>query len=347
MFFLTGLIIILLLFAVATTTVMPLASYALTLHKPIDCTVGETCFIQNYVDLDAGDQWHDYTCGPLSYNKHTGTDFRLKNLAQMRAGVNVLAAAEGKVLGVRDGMPDQNIREGGLDAIQDRECGNGVVLEHKGKYQTQYCHMQLGSITVKEGDRVKQGHPLGKVGLSGQTEFPHLHLVLRDKDGRVIDPFIGYTDTAKCNGDITSFWHTSVRQELQYLPTGVLNAGFTATAPQADAVREDPAAYDTLPATADTLIFWVDAFGLRDGDELIMTFKDPDGTPFVNHSRAIEGHKATFFQYIGKRLREDQWREGLYTGHYMIIRGEDENKQVIIDKSFTLTVGNPSRPQPL
>lgn len=42
--------------------------------------------------------------------------------------------------------------------------------------------MQKGSIVVKEGDEIKTGQALGKVGNSGNTSEPHLH-IHAEKDG--------------------------------------------------------------------------------------------------------------------------------------------------------------------
>ena len=81
------------------------------LALPLDCTLGESCFIQNYVDDDPGPGAADFTCGALTYDGHKGTDFALTSIAAMEAGVTVRAAAPGVVRGVRDGMPDT-----GLDA---------------------------------------------------------------------------------------------------------------------------------------------------------------------------------------------------------------------------------------
>src|SRR5262249_14978919 len=65
------------------------------LGAPIDCEIGRTCFVQNYVDHDPSPGAKDYQCGTLTYDGHNGTDFRLPTLAAQRSGVNVLAAAEG------------------------------------------------------------------------------------------------------------------------------------------------------------------------------------------------------------------------------------------------------------
>lgn len=79
---------------------------AFDLGFPMDCTLGDTCFIQQYADRDPGPSAQDFSCGPLVYDGHEGTDFALPDMAAMDAGVTVRAAAAGIVKGARDGMPD-------------------------------------------------------------------------------------------------------------------------------------------------------------------------------------------------------------------------------------------------
>ena len=111
----------------------------------------------------------------------------------------VVAAADGKVLRVRDGVEDVSITGRGRESVANSECGNGVVVEHGNGWETQYCHMAKGSLSVKPGDTVKAGDRLGRIGLSGMTEFPHLHFTLR-KDGKVVDPFAHGAPAKSCGG---------------------------------------------------------------------------------------------------------------------------------------------------
>ena len=76
------------------------------LLMPVDCTLGETCFIQNYPDHDPGPGFADFTCGSLGYDGHDGTDVALLSLAAMRAGVAVLAPADGTVARVQVSVGD-------------------------------------------------------------------------------------------------------------------------------------------------------------------------------------------------------------------------------------------------
>jgi len=59
--------------------------------------------VQNYVDHKDSDKARDYRCGGRTYHGHDGTDIRIPNLEIQNKGVEVLAAAPGRIVGVRDG----------------------------------------------------------------------------------------------------------------------------------------------------------------------------------------------------------------------------------------------------
>jgi murein DD-endopeptidase MepM/ murein hydrolase activator NlpD len=48
--------------------------------------------------------------------------------------------------------------------------------------------MKEGSVTVVTGEQVGRGDVLGQVGMSGRTQFPHVHISVRHS-GAVVDPF--------------------------------------------------------------------------------------------------------------------------------------------------------------
>jgi len=64
---------------------------------------------------------------------------------------------------------------GGKDA-----GGNQVVMEVAPGQFLFLCHLQPGSIVVKKGDQVKEGQVVGRVGNSGNTSQPHLHIHVQD-----------------------------------------------------------------------------------------------------------------------------------------------------------------------
>lgn len=86
-------------------------------------------------------------------------------------GETLHSPCDGIVLTVRDGLQD-NI-PGEIDT--EHSEGNFVVLECVG-VRVLMAHLMQGSIRVAAGETVVSGQPLGKIGNSGNTSEPHLHL---------------------------------------------------------------------------------------------------------------------------------------------------------------------------
>ncbi|GEP56424.1 M23 family metallopeptidase [Reyranella soli] len=95
-------------------------------------------------------------------------------------GRDVLAVADGTVVSSRNDLPEQVPGALPQGMTIDQADGNFVVLDIGGGNYVLYAHMQPGSVTVKAGARVKRGDVLGKVGNTGNTQAPHLHLHVMD-----------------------------------------------------------------------------------------------------------------------------------------------------------------------
>lgn len=293
----------------------PLAAKDLTLSLPIDCTLGDTCYVQQFVDRDASPDHSDYSCGTLTYDGHKGTDFALPSLAAMTAGVDVLATASGVVAATRGDMPDVIQGAEGAPDIIGKECGNGILVKHTGGWETQYCHLKMDSIIVERGQKVDQGEVLGEVGLSGQTQFPHVHLSVR-KNGTVIDPFDA-DDSLTCDGsDIHSLWQV----ETPYVGAGVISLGFSTAVPEYADIKSGIAHNEALPADAPALVLWGYAYGGRQGDILELLINGPNGE-VIRHQARLEKPQAQFFRAAGKRNKGAGWPAGSYTGVAKLMRG--------------------------
>lgn len=309
------------------------------LSLPIQCDMGRDCHIQNYVDDDPGPGFRDYACGSLGYDGHKGTDFRLPNLEWMERGVPVLAAAAGRVRAVRDEMPDISIREPGqLRRVKNREAGNSVAIVHGGGWETQYAHMRLGSIRVKPGDRVAKGQVIGLVGLSGKTEFPHVHLSVRYK-GRTVDPFKGLEPDDDCGPGRAALWSEETLRRLPYTPTGLLQAGFYDDRPSTEVIDSGRALHYRPTADAKAIVFWVDLFGVHEGDREQFRLTGPGGGLLAQRQGDIPRGKVHWISYIGKRRAFSDWPAGRYRAEYRLLRPDEggERREVLkVVRSFSI-----------
>jgi hypothetical protein len=90
-------------------------------------------------------------------------------------GKEVLAPADGLVVAAVDRYQDES--------KQEDPSGNRVVIQVAERQFVFLCHLQKGSIAVKEGQSVKAGDPIGRVGSSGWSKLtpePHLAVHLQD-----------------------------------------------------------------------------------------------------------------------------------------------------------------------
>lgn len=103
----------------------------------------------------------------------------------------VYATAGGKIAHVAWDMPD--MQPGQLPDPRmfrgdpRRILGNVVVISHANGEFTFYGHLQQAGVHVNEGQIVRRGALLGRVGNSGQSPGPNLHLQLMEGPNLFID----------------------------------------------------------------------------------------------------------------------------------------------------------------
>jgi murein DD-endopeptidase MepM/ murein hydrolase activator NlpD len=97
-------------------------------------------------------------------HSHTGQDFAAP------VGTPVHALADGTI----------------IFASYDGAYGNKIAIQHEGGLVTWYAH--LSAFEVEIGDKVETGQLIGRVGDTGNTTGPHLHLEIRPSADVPVDP---------------------------------------------------------------------------------------------------------------------------------------------------------------
>ncbi|TXN46586.1 M23 family metallopeptidase [Methylobacterium sp. WL7] len=105
----------------------------------------------------------------------------LKDVKSYRIyGEPVLAVADGTVVGSRNDLPDQTPGALPSNLPIGEADGNFIIMNIASGAFVLYAHLKPGSVGPAVGDHVKRGDLLGKVGNSGNSQAPHLHLHVMD-----------------------------------------------------------------------------------------------------------------------------------------------------------------------
>lgn len=300
--------------ALLIASATPLVADVSFLSLPLDCTLGESCVIEDYPDVDPTDGVaSDYRCGLKSRDGHSGTDFALLSFEQMEQGVRVIATADGRVQAIRNTLPDQQYVPG--TDLNGQECGNAVRIDHANGYQSVYCHMKLGSVRVTPGQRVLRGQVLGEVGLSGLTNYPHLHLTIT-QGADVIDPFAPDRENA-CSDLLNTLWLDTPA----YADAGLFSAGVSDVIPDLGAVQSGAARRNAL-SRADDLVLYAHAFHGQTHDRITFDMSGPQGAVIFEHTARLDADQAELMRAYGRRAPREGWPSGTYRGYVRLIRGD-------------------------
>jgi len=301
---------------------------------PIDCSLGKDCWISRYSDRKKGKGKADYMCGRRTQHNHRGTDFSITNYGQMKKGVAVLAAAGGTVLRLRDNVADQAVSDNNLTAVRGKECGNGIILEHTADFTTGYCHMKNASLTVKVGDTVVAGQKIGEVGLSGNTEYPHLHFNVMKK-GKRIDPFDGKALNQACGAaEGNGLWAKKpIYETMDLLPlvfsSEVLN--------RQTRWSVQPTQFSS---TAPALILTGRAWNVLEGDHWLFHIIRPDGVEATERSLTAKENRQS--QWYANRLFRPKggFMTGTWKGKLVVLRQHSDGTVSRFESETSILVRN-------
>ncbi|MFQ3679671.1 MAG: M23 family metallopeptidase [Pseudanabaenaceae cyanobacterium] len=278
---------------------------------PVACTLGQDCFVMLYVDRDPGAGEQDFGCGRQTYDGHKGTDIAVADLTVRKT---VVAAAPGRVLRVRDGVPDRLLRDRQDPRVQGQECGNGVVVDLGNDWEAQYCHLRQNTVAVRPGQTLQPGDRLGEIGASGAASFPHVHFEVRYR-GQTVDPFVGFTTATGCRVPRRSLWQA----DPGYVPTGAIAGGFHNAVPTVEDAEAGQLNATEIAATAPVLAFWARAYGALAGDVETLKLVAPDGRTVAQRTQTLTVPNRQRFGFVGQRNR-DRLLTGRWQGEYTLQR---------------------------
>ena len=280
------------------------AACALELGLPAQCILGKDCFVQQYPDMDSGPGAFDPFCGSSTYDGHDGLDVRVLSMVDVARGVAVVAMADGRVLRSRDSEPDHlATSEADRMAVAEKECGNGMIVDHGVGFEVQYCHLRQGSLAVKRGDAVQRGQKLGEIGASGLAEFPHVHVTVRH-DGKPIDPATGHELLAGClraGEPIRSLLAPEIIAALAKGESELIAFGLTdGPIDHAALSVSGPPPQATVASPA--VVGWGWFINLRKGDRIVVLLSGSDGQQIaINRTGPLDRAKASYSAFAGKK----------------------------------------------
>jgi hypothetical protein len=187
---------------------------------------------------------------------------------------------------------------------------------------------------VKEGDNIKAGQVIARMGTSGNTQFPHLHYELRHYNNPV-DPFVGY---ASADYDCSpqqrySQWNNATTELLYYIPSGVVDAGFSNLLPTAEQAREGSAYVQRLDVSEPVIYFGVELYGVHPYDVLTIQLVAPDGATLAEKTVTYDKTLASAFEVLSVKREAtlETWPAGRYAARVTVERFEHVIKETVVE----------------
>lgn len=287
---------------------------------PLDCDIDTQCWFMNYPDVDRKpNSAKDYACGGLAYDGDASVRIALSSVAALKQPPAVAAAASGRVKQVLDRVDDLVISSRAELAKGTPECGNAVIIDHLSGWETVYCHLRKGSITVKTGDMVDRGEIIGAAGSSGFATWPQLGF-LAVKHGLPFDPVSGLTAYEGCGPERTGLFDIAKHFAI-YRPVAITGVGFTDTSQRAtDILQGNALSYARMRANTKHLVLWMRILNIKKGDRIDVTITGPDGKTVNKRTIMADKDQQAFALNSAKARGFFNWPAGLYKGDVTVTR---------------------------
>jgi murein DD-endopeptidase MepM/ murein hydrolase activator NlpD len=109
---------------------------------------------------------------------HTTPDSEYAIDIVMPVGTPVLAVRDGTVMDI-----EEDFNQGGSNRDKFLEKANQVRILHEDGTMSLYAHLDLASVSVRPGGRVRAGQQIARSGNTGFSSGPHLHFALQKNLG--------------------------------------------------------------------------------------------------------------------------------------------------------------------
>ncbi len=151
-------------------------------HRRIDPT--HPIAIQFGVRTNSGRYADDFSLVDDAGNLYSRDGLELQDWIGFAAPVR--APAAGTIVAAVSSAPDNAFTSRGVEFAEPPEhepaaaiFGNHLVIDHGSEEYSVLAHLQHDSVTVEPGERVDAEQRVGSLGLSGNTDFVHLHYQLQ------------------------------------------------------------------------------------------------------------------------------------------------------------------------
>jgi murein DD-endopeptidase MepM/ murein hydrolase activator NlpD len=126
----------------------------------------------------AADQAFPISQGFQGGQTHTTPDSEFAIDIVMPVGTEIHAARGGVVMDV-----EEDFNNGGTDRKKFVDKANHVRILHDDGTMALYAHLDLASVSVRPGARVRAGDRIARSGNTGFSSGPHLHFALQQNTG--------------------------------------------------------------------------------------------------------------------------------------------------------------------
>ena len=142
--------------------------------RPIAQPVGDIVLLPPF----PADSEYPISQGFQGERTHSTPDSEFAIDIVMPVGTPILAARDGTVMDV-----EEDFNRGGADRSKFVDKANRVLILHDDGTMALYAHLDLASVSVRPGARIRAGQQIARSGNTGFSTGPHLHFAVQQNTG--------------------------------------------------------------------------------------------------------------------------------------------------------------------